>query len=237
MGEELSISVGFHWVDNGQIWLGQLTCRIELNTIEQCLFVMHTVRSFPVMHTNAATAPHWPCSAKREKSRLESESSSWQAAKVKTKCSRKRPGHSCEHRIFHVTKLKALETSSGHRGSSGVRGDHFDSALNCVMTWTNSEISPHEGKNMHRGRQAARAWFKERESSGSAEDGGEECSLGQCLLSLQERGGADPLQRRTLHWFDWTSPVSRLVTKSCTSATSSIRDNLLPFQVTVEQIT
>lgn len=122
------------------------------------------------MQTYIRAAPHRPCSAKRERSLPESESSSWPAAKMKTKCSsRKRTGHSCEHRIFHVAKVKALEKSRGRWSASG---EHFDAALHCVMTLKKL-------RNLPSRRERARTeedWEPEGESPGSTEEGGEECT-------------------------------------------------------------
>lgn len=160
---------------------------------------------------SSRTAKHWPCSAKRERRLPGSESSSWPAARIQTKCSRKRTGHSCEHRIFHVTKLRALQKSPGHRGSSGVKGDHFDPALHCVMSWPSSQICPHQGKHAPSKTGSKFMVLREGESSSSAEERGEECSLGQCLTfparSEGERSGITARGGRSLIWMNQSSCV------------------------------
>lgn len=70
------------------------------------------------------------------------------------------------------------------------------SILHCTVSWhEQAQKSSFTKGNMHRGRVGARSWFKEGESSGSAEGGRRGGVSGRCLLSLQERGGAEPLQR------------------------------------------
>lgn len=86
--------------------------------------------------------------------------------------------------LFHRTKLNPL---------SGFGEDLFDPALHQhrVMTWTGSEAR--RARRKTRSSSWIMVFFLREESSGSvsAEDGGEgeECSLDQCLLSLQEGGG------------------------------------------------
>ena len=138
----------------------------------------------------AQTDENWPCSAKRERSLPESESSLWPAAKMKTKCSRKRTGYSWEHRIFHVAKLKALEKSPGHWNRLLVALKATTSILRCTVSWheqaqksplTRRETCTEEDWESDHGLKKGKAPALRRE------EGGEECPSGRCLLSLQEQ--------------------------------------------------
>ena len=116
VGDEASISCGFHWVDNGQVWLwlepscnstGQMRC-------------MHKCRNQINREAGVTPPPqkHRPFSAKRERTLPGADSSWWwPAARSKTKWSRSRSGHSREHGIFQISRHEAPRKSCGQRVS------------------------------------------------------------------------------------------------------------------------
>lgn len=109
-----------------------------------------------------------PCSAKSERKLPEAKSSSCPAARVKTKCSRRRrTGHSCEHRIFHEANSERCRRSAEE---SWAPGDHFDPALQLCHVMAELSSLPSAKGNMLRAGLGARSWisFKEQEKEGES---------------------------------------------------------------------
>lgn len=108
-----------------------------------------------------------PCSAKSERRLPEAKSSSCPAARVKTKCSRRRTGHSCEHRIFHEANSERCRRSAEE---SWAPGDHFDPALQLCHVMAELSSLPSAKGNMLRAGLGAKSWisFKEQEKEGES---------------------------------------------------------------------
>lgn len=125
VGDEASISCGFHWVDNGQVWL-ELTCRMEQHSTDVTpAHWSDKCRNKPTNHAERSQAAginppkkHWPFSAKREKTLPGADSSSWPAARSKANWRRRRSGHSREHRIFQICRLEAPRKSWARSGAA-----------------------------------------------------------------------------------------------------------------------
>lgn len=133
----------------------------------------------PVMHSAHAQKRRWggfyckfqrltlPCSAKSERRLPEAKSSSCPAARVNTKCSRRRTGHSCEHRIFHEANSERCRRSAEE---SWAPGDHFDPALQLCHVMAELSSLPSAKGNMLRAGLGAKSWvsLKEREKEGES---------------------------------------------------------------------